>query len=340
MPLERQRTAETINEYHLMNKTKSTNRKIGLGQRLAAASAIAALLCVSVNAQSEKGPANTKANKRSVNPQTKKGSDGKTDKGRGRYRVTVIGFTCHNQTWDHTLEVDGKGDEVYIVNDVRVLNRAGAVIQAPGTSRSQTMGDTNGYEYRVKAGFASDRGGIRSGDSFPTNTPWIRRGGPTRDRPPMILWEGELPAGQTVTIIPTIWEWDGGDDMFTGWRRTIATNGGAIAGTAVGLVYGPAAGAGTASALQVLLPAASNFLGDVIGNASDRPIGLEKRGDRWGFTPQTVTFNSEIADNTIANDVGKGPGVVPVAYEDASELRGKYTLYLQIERIITGPAQP
>ncbi|MCA1643362.1 MAG: hypothetical protein LC785_15765, partial [Acidobacteria bacterium] len=117
-----------------------------------------ALLCVSVSAQ------------------VKKDSKGKSGSGRGRYRVTLIGFTAHNQTWDHAGQVDGKDDEVYIVSDVRMFNRAGAEIQAPSTSRSQVMGDTNGYAYRVKAGSASDRGGIKSGDSFPDSTPWMRRG--------------------------------------------------------------------------------------------------------------------------------------------------------------------
>ena len=106
------------------------------------------------------------------------------------------------------------------------------------------MGDTNGYGYRVQAGSASDKGGIKTGDSFPGNTPWIRRGGINRDRLPMMLWEGDLVANQTAAvIIPTIWEWDGGEDLFTGWRRTIAANGAAIAGAAVTIFSGPAAGA-------------------------------------------------------------------------------------------------
>ncbi|MFN2480137.1 MAG: hypothetical protein ABR554_01460 [Pyrinomonadaceae bacterium] len=281
-----------------------------------------ALLCVSVSAQ------------------VKKDSKGKSGSGRGRYRVTLIGFTAHNQTWDHAGQVDGKDDEVYIVSDVRMFNRAGAEIQAPSTSRSQVMGDTNGYAYRVKAGSASDRGGIKSGDSFPDSTPWMRRGAINRDRPPMMLWEGDLVADQNVAvIIPTVWEWDGGEDMFSGWRRTIAANGAAIGGAAVTFAYGPAAGAATATALQVALPAASNLLGDVIGNAGDRPIGAQKNGSgSWVFNPRIITLTYQIAENTIANDLGKGRGVVSVPYEDSSELRGNYTLYVQVERISSSPA--
>ena len=296
-------------------------------QKMALLATIVMLSCVSINAQ----------------PGSKKDTKGQPEPNssarRAHYRVTLLGLTAHSQTWDHALQADGKDDEVYIVSDVRVFNRAGAEIQAPSTTRSQVMGDTNGFTYRVKAGSASDRGGIKTGDSFPDNTPWVRRGAINRDRPPMMIWEGDLVADQNAAvIIPTIWEWDGGEDMFTGWRRTIAANGAAIAGAVVTVAYGPAAGAGVATALQLALPAASNFLGDVVGNASDRPIGAVKSGSgSWTFTPQVITLTYEIAENTIANDSGRGRGVVSVNYKDSPELRGDYTLYLQVERLSTSP---
>jgi len=293
-----------------MNKSFTT--------RIALLATLITLACVSTNAQSNSSL-------------------------RARYRVTLIGFTAHNQTWDHAFEVDGKGDEVYIVHDVRVFNRHGGVIQAPATVRSQVMGDINNQYGRVQAGSLSDKGGIRSNDSFPSNTPWVRRGGINADRIPLLLWEGDLVADETTAvIIPTIWEWDGGEDMFTGWKRTIAANGAAIGGAAATLVSGPAAGAGVATALQLALPAASRFLGDVVGNASDRPIGAERAGEGWTFAPQAITLTYEIAENTIANNSGRGRGIIPVHYKDSSDLRGDYTLYVQVERISipAGPFAP
>ena len=44
------------------------------------------------------------------------------------YEVTLEGFTVNNQTWDHALNVDGWGDEVYVNTDVRVIDQAGAVL--------------------------------------------------------------------------------------------------------------------------------------------------------------------------------------------------------------------
>jgi len=259
---------------------------------------------------------------------------------RGRFRVVLNGFVASSQTWDNAGQWDGKDDEVYIESNVRVIDRDGRELQVPSSDRSQVMGDRNGYGYRIKAGSASDLGGIRSGDMFPSNTPWARRSAAAdRDRLPMVLWEGDLIAGQNaVVIIPTIWEWDGGEDMFTGWRRTIAANGAPIAGTAVTFISGPAAGAAVAAGLQVALPAASNFLGDVIGVAGDRPIGTVKNGSDWRFDPKILAMTYEIAQNTIANDSGKGRGIVGVEYRDAPELRGNYTLYIQVERLSDAPA--
>jgi hypothetical protein len=40
------------------------------------------------------------------------------------------------------------------------------------------------------------------------------------DRFPMVVFEGDLASDRAVTLIPSIWEWDGGQDMF---KNLIAT---------------------------------------------------------------------------------------------------------------------
>ena len=67
------------------------------------------------------------------------------------YEVTLEGFTVNNQTWDHALNVDGWGDEVYVNTDVRVIDQAGAVLVRSEKSTA-VMGDTNGFSARVRAG--------------------------------------------------------------------------------------------------------------------------------------------------------------------------------------------
>lgn len=315
--------------------------KNNIVQKISMLTALVAFLCLSVNAQinPNKLPRTDQFPKTDRFPK-KDGKKPTSANARGRFRVVLNGFVANNQTWDNALQVDGKDDEVYIESNVRVIDRAGRELQLPSSDRSKTMGDTNGYDYRIKAGSASDRGGIRSGDGFPSNTPWLRRtAAADRDRLPMVLWEGELAANENaVIVIPTIWEWDGGEDMFTGWRRTIAANGAVISGTAVTFISGPAAGAAVASGLAVALPAASIVLEDIVGVAGDRPIGTFKEGNKWSFNPKMLALTYEIAQNTIANDSGKGRGIVGVEYKDDAQLRGNYTLYIQVEQLSDAPA--
>ncbi len=153
----------------------------------------------------------------------------------GRFRVTLTGLTVNRQTDDNVLETDGKGDEVFVLAEVAQYDRytqdgplAGVATRLDYTNNlhgggnvtlrrslvSVLIGDVNNQNNppRIQAGSASSRGGLRTGDRFPTNEPWIMRGEPTTDRPPMLLWEGELRRDRDlVIIVPTVWEWDGGN---------------------------------------------------------------------------------------------------------------------------------
>lgn len=145
----------------------------------------------------------------------------------GRYRVSVNGFRVMAETWDDALQWDGKRDEVFISSQVAVVDKSGNQLFS-NQPTSPVMGDTWGQNGRIQAGSGGDRGGLRTGDSFPSNTPW-RRAVPLdedRDWPPTVIWEGELVSGENVALItPTIWEWDPGGDFFrdgSGGERTAA----------------------------------------------------------------------------------------------------------------------
>jgi hypothetical protein len=87
---------------------------------------------------------------------------------------------------------------------------------------SPVMGDTWRLNGPIQAGSASDRGGLRTGDSFPTTTPWMRSVplDPARDWPPFSVWEGDLRQGEDVVVLlPTIWEWDPGQNTLQGWLK-------------------------------------------------------------------------------------------------------------------------
>jgi len=260
---------------------------------------------------------------------------------RGRYRVTINGFTVHNQTWDHAFEVDGKGDEVFLLADVKTVNRD-RKIEFSTQRRSKTMGDRNGYSYRIKAGSRSAMGGIRTGDEIPKKNPWRRAGRPRPDRLPMVVWEGELVEGKNaVAIIPTIWEWDGGSDAFgewTGWARDTARI--LKQANVIDKLFGEPIGGrvrvvfeASELALGIALSLQRDSDGGILGKAQDRPIGMIRKGKRYVFLPKVLALNYNTAEEVLKTNFGLGRGIIEINYKDDSKLRGDYSLYLQVQRI-------
>lgn len=250
------------------------------------------------------------------------------------YEVTLEGFTVNNQTWDHALNVDGWGDEVYVNTDVRVIDQAGAVLVRSEKSTA-VMGDTNGFSARVRAGSASQNGGLRTGDSFPVDPPYQRQEGLQLNRPPTLLWAGNLSDSEAVTITPVIWEWDGGGDLFNSWGQSLVTNGPAIAAAianVIALFNGapPVAGNAIQSSLSTGLPPLFRLLQDIIGVARDRPIGMVRENGNFVFRPQSVVMNNRVGQLVVQNDFGYGLGVIGISYVDDPQLRGNYMLFLRV----------
>jgi hypothetical protein len=261
----------------------------------------------------------------------------------GRFRVTLTGFTVTRQTNDNILESDGKGDEVYILIDLAQYdnyfqysqydnpNRSPSVVPlvAPLSTyndliirrgqivrrslNSSVMGDTNNYgsPSRIQAGSASGMGGLRTADNFPTNEPWSFAGAPRTDQPPMLLWEGDLRRGQDlVVIIPTIWEWDGGNPQL---RAQFALD--------VTRFFTDAVYANHTFGWQFFTG------GDAFG-AGDRPIGMLGHG-LW--EPKGLLLNFDNAQWATTNLPSHfGTGVVEIRYAKETE---DYSLYLKIERV-------
>ena len=58
----------------------------------------------------------------------------------GHYRVILTGFSVRSQTWDHVLEADGKGDEVFVkAVNTRITSAGRAIYESDVTS--QVMGE-------------------------------------------------------------------------------------------------------------------------------------------------------------------------------------------------------
>ncbi len=262
-----------------------------------------------------------------------------------KFRVTLNGFAVNQETWDHAFEVDGKRDEVYVRYDTRLVNSEATTLLS-SNNRTKVMGDTNGFSDRVQAGSASSLGGLKTGDAFPNSTPWARSGDIMFDRPPIKLFEGTLTEGKTgVAITPTIWEWDGGTDMFNSWGQLIVDNGPEIAQAVANFINGPSV-PGTPSQgdfiktnLETGLPALFELASGITGQAKDRPIGLTPTEGGYDFNSKSLVLTYETATLATQNDLGAGGlGVLAIPFEDSADIgSGQYTAYVQIERIDAPP---
>jgi hypothetical protein len=131
--------------------------------------------------------------------------------------VKINGFRVVKETVDDILERDGKRDEVQISVITTVLDGDGKLIGVPSEKTTPVMGDTNRLANRVKAGSASNLGGLMTGDSFPDEPmPWLPATptSPQRDYPPYVIWEGSCqttaaeassspPPSSSATTAPT-----------------------------------------------------------------------------------------------------------------------------------------
>jgi hypothetical protein len=261
-----------------------------------------------------------------------------------RYRASINGFWCHNETWDDVFNWDGKHDEVFLSVNTKVLDPSGTVLDDLN-SESELMGDTWGLPGRVQAGSASDRGGIVSGDKFPWNQPMIRQNGlnTTVRVPPYVIWEGELTAGRMVFLTPTIWEWDPGAGAWDGWlawQKQTDEKYGQRAKDIFGKIWPVSKPVFDAVSLGIQTFATLAGLWSPLGQSMRRPIGLVRdpaNPDGSLFNPVTIALNSETAEYlATSNPQGHGEGIRELSYIDDPYLRGVYSIFVQIEAVDGG----
>ncbi|RMG53858.1 MAG: hypothetical protein D6717_10475 [Gammaproteobacteria bacterium] len=268
-------------------------------------------------------------------------SAGKAPGRRGRYRVTINGFTVHHETKDDMLQRDGKRDEIYVTAQVAVVEK-NKRIRRSMVVETKVLGDTNGHSGRVRAGTASRRGGIRTGDDIPGPQPWRLRGAPRGDRLPLAVWEGELVQGEnTVVVIPVLWEYDGNRSWYRGWldwgkRIPEALKAESLLSrlsTAQGrLLF-------DLDELNIGKRAFMSFPERILGQNADRPIGTRKflqsrRNVMLSFSPKALVLTYDTAESALKDNLGgKGPGLISIRYKDHPDLEGDYTMYVQVRRL-------
>lgn len=252
----------------------------------------------------------------------------------GEFRVTINGFRVMAETWDDASQRDGKRDEVFLKTGITVAAPSGSYFNE---ASSPVLGDVNGHNGRIRAGSASDRGGLRTGDSFPTSTPWVRQGLNDQEYPPCSVWQGRLTQGEDVVLLtPTIWEWDPGDSVVRGWLKWGAETAAKIKDRLPDLL-GPVKPIVDAVSLglDVVVTGFDPF--GLFGEPESRPIGMvpdPKNPKTFMFNPYMLVLNYENADRIAREQPsGRGRGVLTVRYLESPVLRGDYVLYVQVDRL-------
>lgn len=272
------------------------------------------------------------------------------------FRVVLNGFMVQNESDDDILEGDGRGDEIFITANRWMVNRDGSAQlltwddgSPSGSQYIQTkvMGDPNGHPDRVPAGTKSPGqfsnlddqiGGLQTKDSFPPRSPAVRTREPLTDRPPIILWQGELTQGQNmVEIVPLVWEWD--SPTFSASQRAILDG-----GLLRWFEEHRQKLANHISASDIpTLPASTdprrlppslldrygrlNLYDCILLNdkAGTRPIGYTEC-----FFPQTVVLTYDSAMNAV--HTANQNKTLQMEYHDPHD-NGDYILYLQVEQL-------
>jgi hypothetical protein len=246
----------------------------------------------------------------------------------GRVRLSFVGFDCRRETWDDALQLDGKCDEVFLYFNINLASRDGVSKLLNYELTTPTYGDNHGtFTNRVNAGscvdlFGNLRGGIKAGDSYRGN---------------FLLGEYNLDAGDVVTVIPTIWEWDPGQDILTTLVSGIKNTTQAMNQRIVSVVNSITPAPGNLSAFILDgnafgLPTSENIIQAILGKQGTRPIGMTQTGS---FVPKVVAFTTSFLQMATTSNFGFGTGIIPVTYNEEllgnSRDHGHYVILLRAE---------
>ena len=272
----------------------------------------------------------------------------------GNYRIMVTGIRAEHATRDDWWSRDGKWDEVYVSAFVQVFDRSSGQLLSSRTIKSPIHGDINGFPAgsRVRAGTASDLGGIEDGDQV---SPVLGQPAPGAQGYPLLaLWQGTLTSDREVVVIhPVLWEADvGGDNDFSynTWRQFLQNN--PMRDWAVPSVQHPDPQALSWFQEEPPVPLWGPTVFDMglEDNIRDRPIGLERTtngfcsGDHCGYwRDHLLVVTRERIERELTSSSSPDRGVLELELMDYvptddgrrifwTALNGSYTVYLKVER--------
>jgi len=240
---------------------------------------------------------------------------------RDRIRISYVGFNCNNETADNAFEMDGKGDEVFIYCNWVMAEKNGNKA-FNGQYKSRIHGDINGHYGWIQAGTRSAKGGIRTSDQFRGNT---------------VIGEFDFDDGQILNFTPTIWEYDGDPSMYNSFTNYMNNAGNVIKDNSIGFSKRLPLTASNSSQVTMNfksqnLTVFSTIVGDIFGQAKDRPVGMDANG---GFSPKSLVLTRDIVHKFSQINNGYGLGVYEVSYDENllgnTRCHGAYSVLIMIE---------
>jgi hypothetical protein len=200
----------------------------------------------------------------------------------GSYRIMVAGIRAEHATKDDPWSSDGKWDEVYFSAYTQTFDRESGQLLASGTVKSPVHGDINGFPpgSRVRAGSASELGGITDGDQV---SPFLGQPSPgAQGYPQMVVWQGTLTSDREVVVIhPVLWEADRGPnntEAFNAWQQFFEQNPTREWSLSSVEHPDPQAASWFQEGGTVRLSGGLEPMAYLDGNTEDRPIGMQNYG--------------------------------------------------------------
>lgn len=208
---------------------------------------------------------------------------------KGKVKIYLNSFRCEKETLDDIFEGDGKGDEVFITIFYSIASSNGTTRYINKVT-TDIYGDSRIWPARIRAGSAGTTGGLKANDQV--------LGKPQTVGLPLI--EADLEAGDILSIIPVIWEWDSDSHNVQNslesflWGTMNNVNvyfGSLLQKFDMKTAYRQYGENGNK---MMNLQSIKQILQGINGVPGNRPIGISATGD---YDPQVFAFNSVVLEN-------------------------------------------
>lgn len=267
---------------------------------------------------------------------------------KGKIRLYLHSATCENETLDDLFEGDGKGDEIFVTVFFSVASSNGTT-KYINKFTTGIYGDNRIWPARVKAGSAGSTGGIKPNDVIYLH-PQTETYMPIGDErfKGLKAIEADLEAGDILTIIPVIWEWDNNSGTTQNSFESFLLN-------SFNNINVHMAGFTQKFDINTLntrygddgsncinISGLTQILQGVNGVPGNRPIGMALNGS---YNPQVYVFNANICENWNKLLQGYSNAAwqnLPVYYNEPlsgnNRDHGKYRLMIYPEFSKTAPS--